>query len=197
MKHNKTTSLPSQGFTLVELLVVIGIIAILATIAVPVGQGVLKRARNLQASAQMKSLEMAVKGYQTEYNRLPSLESPPPAEDNTEGYDTGAEDGRGIIEILTAADSTKNPRGVSFYEPPVAKNGAGYTSAGGLKDIWGANGYMIIFDYNGDKKITNPYGDTDDLDISASTLIYCAGANKAFDTGGGGGGKIDDIKSWE
>lgn len=195
MKHNKTISLRSQGFTLIELLVVIGIIAILATIAVPVGQNVLKKARELQAKAAMKSLEMAVKGYQTEYNRLPSLDSPPPAEDNTEGYDTSAEDGRGIIDILMAADTAKNPRGISFYEPPVAKGNSGYTQAGGLKDIWGAQGYMMIFDYDGDKKITNPYGDTDDNDIPGSVLIYCAGANKEFDMGSTG--RTDDLKSWE
>ena len=70
-------SLRSQshtGFTLIELLIVIAIIATLATMGVAGGQMMIRRAKDLQAKTTMKGLEIAIKGYQTEYLRLPTAE---------------------------------------------------------------------------------------------------------------------------
>jgi len=51
------------GFTLIELLVVITIIAILAGLAIPAGQGVLKMARQNQASNNCRQVIMALKQF--------------------------------------------------------------------------------------------------------------------------------------
>lgn len=176
------------------MLVVIGIIAILATIAVPAGQLVLRKAREAKARAEMMGIVHAVKGYQTEYSRLPSSSSPPPAEDNGEGYDTSAEEGRAILEILIGTtDNPRNSRRIPFYEPPTSQSsGAGYTQTTGLRDIWGTNGYMMTFDYDGDGKIDDPYSGTEP--IRAGVIVYSAGSDKKFALGESG--KTDDLKTW-
>src|SRR5688572_7553314 len=123
-----------RGFTLIELLVVISIIAMLATIGVAGGQVVIRKARELQAKAVMKGLEIAVKGYKTEYLRLPTAETARQTEDN-QAFDTSDEEGRALINVLlaTADYRDRNPRQVRFWEPPPAKaDGVGYSEARGL-----------------------------------------------------------------
>ena len=189
-----------RGFTLIELLVVIAIIALLATMGVAGGQIVIKRARELQAKTAMKGLEIAIKGYKTEYLRLPSAESSAVTEDNAGGYDTGDSTGMGLIDVLMATDTTKNPRQIHFYDPPPAKNGAaGYSETTGLRDPWG-QGYKVIMDYGNDGRVDNPYagavsGESDEL--ITDVIIYCAGSNKMFEEGGSSGGKLDDLRSWQ
>jgi prepilin-type N-terminal cleavage/methylation domain-containing protein len=61
-----------SAFTLIELLVVIAIIAILAGLLLPVLASVKKKAKIAQARTEMKNLETAMKGYETEYHRFPA-----------------------------------------------------------------------------------------------------------------------------
>jgi prepilin-type N-terminal cleavage/methylation domain-containing protein len=187
------------GFTLIELLVVISIIAMLATIGVAGGQVVIRKARELQAKAVMKGLEIAIKGYKTEYLRLPSAEANAVTEDN-QAYDSSDEQGKNLINVLLATNVERNPRQIRFWEPPPSKaDGVGYSPDTGLRDPWGKNGYLIVLDYNSDGKISNPYaGNGEAEDITSDVLLYCAGANTIFEESGSSGGKkIDDVKSWQ
>lgn len=188
-----------RGFTLIELLVVISIIALLATMGVAGGQLVIKKARDLQAKAVMKSLEIAVKSYKTEYLRLPSAESDNLNQDN-DGYNTSDVEGMRLLGVLLAAEVERNPRQIRFWDPPPAKaGGAGYSSENGLRDPWGKNGYTILLDYGADGLIMNPYAGAspnEPAELNSDVIVYCAGANGIFEESAGGK-KVDDVKSWQ
>jgi prepilin-type N-terminal cleavage/methylation domain-containing protein len=201
MKVSRIPLRKLRGFTLIELLVVISIIAMLATIGVAGGQIVIRKARELQAKAVMKSLEIAIKGYKTEYLRMPTAETTAPTEDN-EAYDTSDEAGQGLLRVLLSDPSAleRNPRQIRFWEAPPAKaEGAGYSPENGLRDPWGKNGYYVVLDYSGDGRIANPYGGEGEPDeITSDVIVYSAGANTVPEEGGSAGGKkIDDVKSWQ
>lgn len=62
-----------SGFTLVELLVVIGIIGILIVALVPLTQGALLKAKESKVKAQAANIEAALTGYQTSHNGYPGI----------------------------------------------------------------------------------------------------------------------------
>jgi general secretion pathway protein G len=74
----------SEGFTLVEMLVVLGIIALLATLVTPQVMRYMSKARTETAAAQLKNLQGAIELYFLDTGRYPptdggleSLLSPP------------------------------------------------------------------------------------------------------------------------
>lgn len=195
MNLHNIKKIPQHGFTLIELLVVITIIAILASVAVPTTNIVLRKGRELQAKAAIKGLEVAVKGFQTEYNRFPNIGS---ASDDTP-IDTAAD--ALLVDALIAkeTDGTKlNPREIRFYEPPNQKGNTGYNPTSRLlTDPFGKGlGYQIQMDYDGDGQIPNPYDAANDL--TTSVIVYCAGVNGIWNKGSNVKSKeFDDLKSWE
>jgi len=64
----------ARAFTLVEMLVVIAIIAILASILLPVLSTIKTKAKIAQAKQEMANLETAIKAYESEYNRPPGYQ---------------------------------------------------------------------------------------------------------------------------
>jgi prepilin-type N-terminal cleavage/methylation domain-containing protein len=184
MKTSSTHRPATQAFTLIELLVVIAIIALLASIAVPAGNVVLKKARQTQAKAMMKGLEIAIKGYQTEYNRYPLT----PAGGAADGEPIVLEDGNTLIETLVlppnASDDAKtaNPRNVKFYDPPVAKGTSnGLTPGRGLMDPWGSP-FTVVIDYDNDGQVTIPDDAKDDSasapdpdTLATGVIVYTSG----------------------
>jgi len=86
-----------SGFTLVELLLVIGLIAILVSIAVPTAFNARHEARVANARQGVSDVATAVEHFFQEYGRLP------------DGND--ADD---IIESLAGEDSNDNPREIPF-----------------------------------------------------------------------------------
>jgi len=60
-----------KGFTLVELLIVMGILAILMTIGVSVGRFAIQRANNIQHQAAADQFGQAIQAYYTDNRRYP------------------------------------------------------------------------------------------------------------------------------
>jgi len=115
-KHSYHTSL-HHGFTLVELLVVIVIIAILASLAVPVTNKVMENANNLRIKATMKDLQVAIGHYRTEYNRFPVDMTGSSGGEDMEAITTNGNSD--IIKTLMALsdpsdDSSLNKRNIKF-----------------------------------------------------------------------------------
>lgn len=57
-----------KGFTLIELMVVVAVIAILAAIAIPSYLGIQKRAARSEAKSKLEAISVALEGYMAENN---------------------------------------------------------------------------------------------------------------------------------
>ena len=61
-----------KGFTLIEILVVVSIVGILATITIPMYQDYVDRAKNSAALSDLKNLKAAMSAYFSENQVYPS-----------------------------------------------------------------------------------------------------------------------------
>src|ERR1700693_2642481 len=96
-KHECRTIKKREGaFTLIELLVVIAIIAILLGLAFPVFQGVLERAKKVQAKNDLTQVVTAVNAFYTEYGRYPTVETT----DAAATYGVGASSSKSVLDEL-------------------------------------------------------------------------------------------------
>ncbi|AKJ65125.1 prepilin-type N-terminal cleavage/methylation domain-containing protein [Kiritimatiella glycovorans] len=169
-----------DGFTLIELLTVIGIIAILMAIVVPGVSKVKENAQKAKARTEIKSIEMAVKAYESEYGKYPNQ--------------TGASDGtfstdEQLVNILRADDdadlSEDNPRRIVFLEV-----GEKSLDDGDFVDPWGEE-YQVAYDGNYDNEITA--GPSVNLK-GRSVAVWSSGPNQNDQ---GGGDNTDDLNSWD
>lgn len=99
---------PSSGFTLVELLVVMGIIAILAgVIGVSVGSAI-KYAKRTKSSSMATSIQTAVQNYYTEYGVYPTPSGFGDGATPTDAYYDGGSSS-GWKDLITALCGDMNP----------------------------------------------------------------------------------------
>src|SRR5437867_1817513 len=187
------------AFTLMELLLVIVIIVILVGLAFPVFQGVLERAKKLQAKNDLTQIVTAVNAFYTEYGRYPTTATTDAAATYGPGGST-TENG-GLFSELRATSTTLNTRQIVFISPPDAKNQNNprsgiKTSTGGYYDPWGSE-YALALDATYDNQITNPY--TADTGAGPTTLrqgviAWSIGKDK---TQGTSFTASDDVISWQ
>lgn len=190
----------NTGFTLVELLVVITIIAILAGAGFAVGLSSIQKAKKTTALATCIAIEAAVNNFYTEYGAMPS----------TAAADAPPLDTKANLDFLKALLGTEtiatplNSRGIKFLSIKDGKskgasggfNGAVYDSTGanlvGIFDPWGGT-YSVMLDNDYDESVTPT--------PKAGGGVKLNGRRAAAWSNGADGvtatGKIaDDVKNW-
>jgi prepilin-type N-terminal cleavage/methylation domain-containing protein len=101
-----------SAFTLVEMLVVLAIIGTLMAIILPIVGKVKIAAKRAKAQQEIKSVELGIKAYQSEYGKFPLQDS------MTEHAYTA--DYIDLMNTLAGVNTNANPRRIAFIELPQA-----------------------------------------------------------------------------
>lgn len=105
------------GFTLLELLVVIVVMGIVATIVVGGASYSLRVARAKRVAISCKTLQTALHRYYTEYNKWPGGGTPTKAKDYKITF--SGDDNKKVFWALRAENSKDNPDGIHFLDETV------------------------------------------------------------------------------
>jgi prepilin-type N-terminal cleavage/methylation domain-containing protein/prepilin-type processing-associated H-X9-DG protein len=121
------------GFTLIELMVVMGILALMATLVYPVLQGVKSRAETVACQGNLRQIWMGVNAAATDnQNKYPSIKFGP----DDAGAEPGAKDLAGTLlpygitaEVLKCPTDVRGPNwfakmGASYLWQPMAEDEA-------------------------------------------------------------------------
>ena len=141
-----------QNFTLIEILVVIAIIGVLASILMTGGKKLRQRAQVTDTRAAMFSIKAAIISYKKDYGSYPIYWTSTDAEWGGKDWivwTSGTFAGDRFMNVLSGQDNTANPRRINFlpknynYKAPFFKYGK-------------FEGYSIIvaMDRNNDGSIT-------------------------------------------
>jgi type II secretory pathway pseudopilin PulG len=149
--------LRSEAFTLLELLIVIGIIATFFGLAFPIFQSVQDRAKRVEAKNDLIQVVTAANAFYTEYGRYPTDQST----DAAATYGGGGSSNKFVLDELRAKTATLNTRQIVFISPaedtsqPSPKGKIG--SDGQFHDPW-SSAYAFRMDADYNNEVANPYG---------------------------------------
>jgi len=176
-----------KRFTIIELLIVIGIIALLSALMFPVMSLVRNRARGLKAKSMANSVCAAVGQYELDYGIIPAKvgNSDLTIHSDDKAYDT-------LIAILSQQDyaghsykNKGNARRTTYLNVPSNYEHDGYV------DPWGKR-FVIILDTNYDGKVEVGVGSKKKT-LYGKVFVYSFGTNQEDDHGS----PEDDVVSWK
>ncbi len=102
MTHSNHSRRIDGGFTLVELLVVIGIIAVLASILLVVGSKAFRSADSTRLGFQLQTIEKALDAYKTDFGSFPTTDGFPAPPSSDEINRDGLRGARTLCKALIA-----------------------------------------------------------------------------------------------
>ena len=165
-----------NGFTLLELLVTVSILAILMGLIVPVFSHMKDNARRAMDKVTAKNLETAFRAYLDHYKTWPSSVGPGEVKIADALYQT-----------LRGDKNSDNPDGITFYEFSNTN-----TSDKAVDSFWNPaehdndRVYRALFDHDYDNKIS-----INGKDIYRPVIVWGPGPDGINDSG-----TKDDITSW-
>jgi prepilin-type N-terminal cleavage/methylation domain-containing protein len=203
-----------RAFTLIEMLVVIAIIGILASLLLPALAVVKKNSMIKSAKVDMNNIAAAVGGYQGQYTLAPVPKQLPNNADNAKDYSYSAFNNEVIVILMDIATNavpvnlnhSRNPEKQAFLNAKLtaSTNGAGVSTIDfNYRDPWGTP-YVIAFDLDYDNKVNVP--DTVDpefaqypyVDIPRAVLVWSRGPDRKAVAGNPNAPENrDNIKGWE
>ena len=185
-----------KAYTLVELLVVIGIIAVLASLTFSVARVVVLNGHKLETKVVLSDVELAVNQFFTEYHRMPVTGQTEEPIRMNQGTD--------LLSVLlgdVSGPKSLNPAGRVFLQARPARNGRnGVLEPGGmppsLVDRWG-NPFLIVMDLNQDGRVPNPDTLNEDANLARQAPPHLRQRVAVFSAGPDGKQATrDDIVSW-
>jgi prepilin-type N-terminal cleavage/methylation domain-containing protein len=178
-RHSKT----HRAFTLIELLAVIGIIALLVALLFPAIKGSLQKAEVAQAQTGISNLSTAFKAYYTEYGKWPINDTQPwdyMVDANMVALLTGADIGAGANPGPTkeldgaivgpSGQFQGNPRKIAFLQVKQSDLGAFNNAPGFYLDPW-KKPYYCAFDVTYVGSIPDPFGSAPTFQAITNGLI--------------------------
>ena len=154
-----------HGFTLMELLIVIAMIALLIGIGYPTFISILEKARKTQAANEEQQIVAAVNGFYTDYGKYPLVTADTIIAGST--TPSNADLFYSLRAVALGANApvngipAVNPRAIVFIQPPISKTGTKggiNTTTGIWYDPFGSP-YNVMIDGNYDNTLANPYTD--------------------------------------
>lgn len=183
-----------RGFTLVELLIVIAIIMVLASLGFAGVQVGLRKAKTVQSLNLANNLSQAIQNFYDEYGTLPSSTV------TAAPFDTASTGGVNVLRVLLAQETgatVLNTRGITFLNAKTAKGGksgidyGSGSTANAMYDAWGEPFY-VVFDHDYNDEIPNPIivGSPEPAIVrGVKAVIYSKGADRTANT-------KDDVKNF-
>jgi len=176
----RTGNARRSGFTMVELLVVIGVISVLLAMVLPGLQRARRAAEDRRAEAEVYAIHSALRAYLAEYSRwpVPSV-----------GGDHEGQVDRRLVRILSGVpdDRADNLRNRIF----LAVSAISTNSAGHMVDPWDEP-YMFSIDRNMDNRLQTPGVG---LLAGQKVAVWSKGRNRQTD-GDPSSANFDDLRTW-